>query len=109
MEALWRELMRCPILTPQTWIAALWLLPLTAAAQWLNYPTPGIPRLPDGKPNLSAPVPRTTYGKPDLSGLWQPVATIANRFGNGQVPPEGVNIAANLKEPLPLRPWALDL
>jgi hypothetical protein len=26
------------------------LLSTAAAAQWLNYPTPGIPRLPDGKP-----------------------------------------------------------
>ena len=33
-----------------------------AAAQWINYPTPGIPRLPDGKPNLSAPAPRTPEG-----------------------------------------------
>ena len=32
---------------------------------------PGIPRLPDGKPNLAAPAPRTADGKPDLSGLWQ--------------------------------------
>ena len=23
-----------------------------ATAQWLNHPTPGIPKLPDGKPNL---------------------------------------------------------
>ena len=35
------------------------LSPAGAAAQWLNYPTPGIPRLADGKPNLSAPAPRT--------------------------------------------------
>jgi hypothetical protein len=41
------------------------------AAQWLNYPTPGIPRAPDGKPNLAAPAPRTGDGKPDLSGLWR--------------------------------------
>ena len=41
------------------------------AAQWLNYPTPDIPRTPDGKPNLTAPAPRFTDGKPDLSGLWQ--------------------------------------
>ena len=41
-------------------------------AQWLNYPTPGIPRLPDGKPNMSAPVPKTPDGKPDLSGIWEP-------------------------------------
>jgi hypothetical protein len=42
-----------------------------ARAQWLHYPTPGIPRTRDGKPNLSAPAPRASNGKPDLSGLWQ--------------------------------------
>ncbi len=42
-----------------------------AAAQWINYPTPGIPRTADGKPNLSAPAPRAADGKPDLSGLWR--------------------------------------
>jgi hypothetical protein len=47
------------------------ILSLPAAAQWLNYPTPGIPRTADGKPNLSAPAPRTADGKPDLSGLWR--------------------------------------
>jgi len=41
-----------------------------AHAQWPNHPTPGIPRLPDGRPNLSAPAPRTADGKPDLSGVW---------------------------------------
>jgi hypothetical protein len=44
---------------------------LPASAQWLNYRTPGMPRTPDGKPNLSAPAPKTPDGKPDLSGLWQ--------------------------------------
>lgn len=47
---------------------AIWGSP--AAAQWLDYPTPGIPRTPDGKPNLAAPAPRTAEGKPDFSGLW---------------------------------------
>ena len=51
-------------------IAALALFAGSAEAQWLNHPTPGIPRLPDGKPNLSAPTPRLPDGHPDLSGIW---------------------------------------
>jgi len=51
------------------WITLALSAPL--GAQWLNYPTAGIPRTPDGKPNLSAPAPRTPDGKVDLSGLWQ--------------------------------------
>jgi hypothetical protein len=41
-----------------------------AVAQWHGYPTPGIPRTPDGTPNLTAPAPRTLDGKPDLTGIW---------------------------------------
>ena len=40
-------------------------------AQWPNHPTPGMPRTPADKPDLSAPAPRTADGKPDLSGVWQ--------------------------------------
>jgi hypothetical protein len=58
----------------------------TAAAQWLNYPAPGIPRLPDGKPNLSAPAPKTADGKPVLSGVWTH-ANIANDLKPGDVLP----------------------
>ena len=42
----------------------------TTAAQWLNYPAPGVPRLADGKPNLSAGAPRGPDGKPELDGIW---------------------------------------
>jgi hypothetical protein len=50
--------------------AILAIASVPTAAQWINYPTPGIPRTPDGKPNLSAPAPKTADGKPDFSGLW---------------------------------------
>jgi hypothetical protein len=57
-----------------------------AYAQWLNYPTPGTPRTPDGKPNLAAPAPRAPDGKPDLTGVWMheitTVAEVRRLFGN---------------------------
>jgi hypothetical protein len=49
-------------------IFGLFLSPLTA--QWISYPTAGVPRTADGKPDLGAACPRTADGKPDLSGLW---------------------------------------
>jgi len=69
-------------------------LSVPLAAQWLNHPTPGIPRTPDGKMNRSAPAPRTPDGKPDLSGLWNKISPKYSR-----------NIAADLK-PEDIQPWA---
>jgi len=92
------------------------------SAQWLKYPTPGIPRLPDGKPNLTAPAPRTPDGKSDLSGLWAlpcPVGTAASSGFEGKptmycetevaVPPEFANIGRTLKDGLPYQPWAAEV
>lgn len=48
------------------------LLAMSASlmAQWPQHSTPGLPRTPDGKPDLSAPAPRSGDGKPDLTGVW---------------------------------------
>src|SRR6185436_16339537 len=53
-------------------VAAVIFLPIALAAQWVQFPTPNVPRLPDGKPNLSAPAPKSPDGHPDLSGVWVP-------------------------------------
>jgi hypothetical protein len=61
----------------KTLLNAFGLLAIFAAispslsAQWPPYATAGVPRTPDGKPNLNAPSPRTPDGKPDLTGIWE--------------------------------------
>src|SRR5713226_3850394 len=47
-------------------VAVLFVMFPLLPAQWLNYPTAGVPKLPNGKPNLKAATPRTKDGKPDL-------------------------------------------
>jgi hypothetical protein len=66
---------------------------LLGAGQWLDHPTPDVPRTRDGKPNLAAPAPRGPDGKPDLSGIWQvestPRAEMERLFG-GFVAPQAL-------------------
>jgi hypothetical protein len=82
------------------------LLATGGHAQWLNYPTPGTPRTPDGKANLSAPAPRTADGKPDLTGVWMhdatTVAEVKRIFGNAfdadiELAPPGMEIGTQYK------------
>jgi hypothetical protein len=94
------------------------ILPLVVvalAAQWLNYPTPGTPRLPNGKPDLAAPAPRAADRKPDLSGIWRLESARCNPDaingcgGDYTGGPEFGNIAARLGTDLPYQPWAAEL
>src|ERR1041385_4013779 len=80
---------------PVVFVIVFTALAMPLAAQWQNYPTPGIPRTPDGKPNLSAPAPRTPDGKPDVSGVWRGPG--AGGYAR--------NIAKDLK-PSDIQPWA---
>lgn len=84
-------------------------------AQWLEYPTAGVPRTKEGKPNLVAPAPTTADGRPDLSGIWevergtvggQPCLTKAcmeARAGD-----QWLNFGAGLAGGVPYQPWAAE-
>lgn len=85
-------------MTRQFTIAILFAAAAGAYGQWREYPTPGVPRLANGKPDLAAPAPRTPDGKPDFSGLWQ------TRPGYTS------NIAKDLKPgEVSFQPWAAEL
>jgi len=75
-------------------------LSASAAAQWFGFKTPGVPRLPDGTVNMSAPAPKTADGRPDLSGVWQ--AGRAGQYGYDY------DVTQNLK-PEDVQKWARDL
>ena len=51
-------------------VLASLLFTACVSAQWSHYATPGIPRLPDGKADLAASTPKSSDGRPDLSGIW---------------------------------------
>ena len=95
-----------------TWLAVVAVVgAVTAAhAQWLKHPTPGVPRRADGSPNFDAPAPRTTDGRPDLSGIWQ-LAASCPPAGCVEYPggPEFGDMGATLPGGLPYQPWAADL
>ncbi len=115
-------------------VAAL-AVSLNLLAQWPNFPSQGFPKTADGKPDLLGPVPRTSAGHPDLTGLWEYYrerGPVANAGGNITVPAtnNGIvavpgastglgpvtantspffNIGIEVKGGLPFTPWAMNL
>jgi hypothetical protein len=78
----------------------------TGSAQWLHYPTEGLPRTADRRFNPNAPVPRMANGKPDLSGLWHAQQMQQCTNAKGEPTPCGIEIggsplAGNLGRDLP--------
>jgi hypothetical protein len=94
-------------------LAAL-LASVPAAAQWVGYPTAGVPRKADGKVDMTASTPRLPNGKPDLSGIW-----ISDRTEEGQEPitdasslPSGrhmANMGVDMEGGLPYQPWQIPI
>jgi hypothetical protein len=97
-------------------------------AQWPAYPTAGVPKTADGKPNLAGPVPRAADGKPDFSGIWQymrpPGSAVPEPAAQAAAPaaapdrdiiPLAVrrsqfwNLGASFPDGLPFQPWAAEL
>ena len=110
-----------------TALATVTMLAVSAPAvfaQWPVYPTAGVPKTADGKPNLTGPVPRAADGKPDLSGIWQymrppgsaaPEPVAATAAADRDIIPLAVrrsqfwNLGASFPDGLPFQPWAAEL
>ena len=83
------------------------------AAQWLRYPTAGVPRKADRRVNLSAPAPRMADGKPDLSGIWitgnplcaEPDPVTYTCGSELPMAREGINMGVGVPGGLPYQPW----
>jgi len=89
-------------------IKGVLVLSLPAFAQWLNYPTVGVPRTPSGLPNLGAPTPRTLDGKPDFSGIWEAENTLPPGI-DLPIGEQFLDIGSRLKGGLPYQQWAADV
>jgi len=103
-------------------IVGIFLLASSAQVlgQWVTYPTPNVPRLADGQPDLKAPAPRQPDGKPDFIGFWQPdrqrecTPDLGSKIRLAQPCKAGEKVTvpngpASVPGGLPLQPWAAEL
>ncbi len=90
-------------------------------AQWPKHPAPGVPRDDKGQVRMDAPTPRTSEGKPDLSGNWvrfrgegggargRGAQTAAPADPNSPPVATFFELGANMPGGLPFTPWAAEL
>jgi len=97
-------------------ILAMFYAPALAIAQWIHYPTADVPRKAGGAPDLTAPAPRLSDGKPDFSGIWH--TAVINRcvpetglFCGSEIggSPLALDIGRDFAGGLPYQPWAAAL
>ncbi|HEY8519467.1 MAG TPA: hypothetical protein VIN61_05265 [Gammaproteobacteria bacterium] len=100
--------------------AALAIVSLAAEAQWDPWPTPNVPRNPDGMPDLEGPTPRTADGRPDFTGVWERMQGVngggaESREPGAEPPPQPpgtpplatfFDIGANIEGGPPFTEWA---
>jgi hypothetical protein len=93
--------------------------PTRLAAQWLKYPTAGVPRKADGRVDMSAATPRLADGKPDFSGIWTTAEPDSPRKGDSLDGPadasqirgsrQMANIGVDLPGGLPYQAWQVPI
>src|SRR5690349_18335978 len=88
-----------------------------AAAQWVGYPTAGVPRKTDGSVDMAAPAPRMPDGKPDFSGIWtagnptkpKPGGDVAGNGNDISSSRYMANMGVDMKGGLPYQPWLIPI
>jgi hypothetical protein len=85
------------------------------AAQWMRYPSAGLPRKADGTVDYASPTPRTADGAVDFSGLWTSDEIDPRRPNVLPNPHDAttsrrmLNLGADLPGGLPYQPWLAEL